>query len=120
MRTIKFRAWDKINKKMYQSTYAVSESGEWGMAIDYTNECERTGKEQLIQMQYTGLLDKQGKEIYEGDIVKFENGSLPPKQVTFEYGMFMLGNDDLWHYVSKKEYIVIGNIYENPKLLEGK
>lgn len=78
-----------------------------------------------ILMQYTGLKDKNGKEIYEGDIVKYEN----------EISEVVWGDYDFcfgWYFFTKNQYLwetnglsnpwdeteVIGNIYKNPELLK--
>ena len=68
-------------------------------------------------MQFTGLLDKNGREIYEGDVLKFHDRSTD--QVFYDQGtvQFTMQNRWLWPYTSGSE--VIGNIYENPELLEG-
>lgn len=65
MREIKFRAWDKVNKNML---YDVST----GTVTIWYKEISAKS-ENCVFMQYTGMTGKNGKEIYEGDIVKLEN-----------------------------------------------
>ena len=121
MRVIKFRAWDKKNKKMLAPKGALVED----MMFDYGNHYDHIGPDQAILMQYTGLKDKNGVEIYEGDIVEwsypdnwcFEKGdkkkhpSAGKLMWTCEMKWMKRGAGfnlpDSW-YVPK----VIGNIYE--------
>jgi hypothetical protein len=68
-------------------------------------------------MQYTGLKDKHGKEIYEGDIIAFEGHHWDeiftnPCIVKFEYGCFYPWGSGDWKVPSNR-YEIIGNIYEN-------
>ncbi len=107
MRTIKFRAWDKTNQKMFNPfTYVVT----FGFL---------TKDENTELMQFTGLTDKNGKEIYEADVVK-EGKSIGI--VKFDLGRFYIDwfeNPELWsetlHYHDEKSKI-IGNIYEDNSL----
>lgn len=139
MREIRFRAWDKINKLMspvgrvdfgksaliYQPL-GMTEDGdvEWdGADIALDN---------LELMQFTGLLDKNGKEIYEGDIVRSEYGvgydtKMYPSFTngTHRVNIFEVKFEDCSYNLSKphdgnfdKEFEIIGNIYENPELIK--
>lgn len=116
MRTIKFRAWDKLAERMQDPFNPFRSSA-------YSNP----GNFEF--MQFTGLFDRNGKEIYEGDIVRvhgdaFDVGDEPEFEVKWskEGGYFMeddfggdylpcLGNDNY-------ELEIIGNIYSNPELLD--
>lgn len=74
-----------------------------------------------ILMQYTGLKDKNGKEIYEGDIIEFEyhNGggfSRVKEPVTFYNGQFSVWQESINNYNENCE--IIGNIFENPELVQ--
>jgi len=125
MREIKFRAWN-IKKKYMVYTGVPDGSGlsyklffknikHWSMEKDGNSYALGTD----ILMQYTGLKDKNNKEIYEGDI--FEAGRLKGV-VKFDDGMFLievtkgLNSPALWGECRFGE--VIGNIYENPELLK--
>ena len=70
-------------------------------------------------MQFTGLKDKNGKEIYEGDIVCADRHSAPNFQVIFHEGAFRL-RDHINRIMNQvtSGFEVIGNIYENPSLLK--
>jgi uncharacterized phage protein (TIGR01671 family) len=136
MREIKFRAWEKNLKEIIPV-----DSISFGSRMINTNSAWRFFDE-IELMQYTGLEDKNGKEIYEGDIVSTESyetammkhwgKDFESKQkhygIRYERASFRLYDlkTDLWiavldhHVMSKVESLeVIGNIYENPELLEG-
>lgn len=122
MREIKFRAIHKLTKKMWNEEELVFHNGKWyedwrafedGMSLNMS-QCEL--------MQYTGLKDANGVEIYEGDIVRcFRDGQ---SEVVFKKGCFGLETyRAIGNYYSTFNEVygyceIIGNIYENPELLE--
>ena len=123
MREIKFRAWDKENKKMMKVSSLSLENKETAVRENGTYHFLRM--QNLELMQYTGLKDKNSKEIYEKDIVscnKYKN-----IVVFFENGCFKVRypkNDTtniictLDTFLEKYKCKISGNIYENFELLE--
>jgi uncharacterized phage protein (TIGR01671 family) len=124
MREIKFRAWDKENKKMAQVSRIDFGPGGIKYLVDDS-----------VLLEYTGLHDKSGREIYEGDILKVtsEDGESYVATVKWfgdeGYPAFDLaGIPAAWCYESNalatifesgvETCEVIGNIFENPELLE--
>ena len=115
MREIKFRAWDKYEDGIH-------------CMIDHDNLMKQVyGKrgdnifndDTHILMQYTGLKDKNGREIYEGDIVRMYGGEYHCGM--YEYDVkrtIVLNCESLWHLGESENKEIIGNIYENPELLE--
>lgn len=142
MREIKFRVWDKQIKYMMPvvdigwdngiitDVVAFDDVDSYDYAYDSTDI-----KDRLVLMQYTGLKDCNGTEIYEGDIVVksyinpmtdkaikdqytviFEDGCFKTKHTDHPFGStflyFLLDN------IGRQKIDIIGNIYENPELLE--
>jgi uncharacterized phage protein (TIGR01671 family) len=126
MRTIKFRAWDLKKKKMSR-VFDLDNASYEGFPPPFTDEngeCDTKAKYEV--MQFTGLLDKNGKEIYEGDIVACRTDQQYqryPSEVVIDPFLgngTRLGtgewNGTLSTWVNHA-CEVIGNIYENPDLL---
>jgi hypothetical protein len=107
MREIKFRQWLDRWHKMHYGIGMVKQDGHWGgpPSVNFTID---------PIMQFTGLKDKNGKEIYEGDIITERK-----YQAVVEWDEKSL-QFNCHGMLDGKNYEVIGNIYENPELLEGK
>lgn len=139
MREIKFRIWDRKNNRWFHGstdkksrelkTDAINLFGEVIVCGEILRD-QNTDKiisitelNDLITVQYTGLKDKNGVEIYEGDVLETPKGTF--KVIYFELS-FQIRNQDNTLYVENRSIItwlydceVIGNIYENPELLGG-
>jgi uncharacterized phage protein (TIGR01671 family) len=122
MREIKFRAWVTFSEKMiepYSLEYLI-----WQKITDFP---KKILEKEVIFMQYTGLLDKTGKEIYEGDIVetvyiagKPHRGEVyfQPTRLNWSVKHSAYVNQDLFVYSRPDCSVeVIGNIYESQELL---
>ena|SRR6266487_2812713 len=115
MREIKFRAWSFTNKKMLDRVLAGpgdpcsivwrDESEEW---VNFDDACG-------VIMQYTGLKDKNGKEIYEGDIIEYLDNT---SQGFVKKTATITDIRSLPDFGCSKWEEIIGNIYENPERVE--
>jgi uncharacterized phage protein (TIGR01671 family) len=132
----KFRAWDSAKKEMFKDTFAITESGQVVVVEqeDVMSPPDYVFVDHLVIMQSTGLKDKNGKEIFEGDIVKRYKS--PFHKAKWEYQIetvlkekasLLLGREFGKNFgtipfdspFARSELLeVIGNIYENQELLE--
>jgi uncharacterized phage protein (TIGR01671 family) len=128
MKEIKFRAWDKENNYMFEvkqinvginigdiCKMIIWEENEEDNRADGNYLVEHSG-DTIELMQFTGLTDKNGKEIYEGDIVRGEHliGEWTAKVDMIPTGVWFGGA----RFTEVATPEVIGNIYENPELLK--
>jgi len=122
MRQLKFRVWDKLQERFtrcdegYQGHYVLSLTGEFHNLLNGSG-----GKECIVQ-QYTGLVDNNGVEVYEGDILKckgfddwFDTVGFY-YNVTVKYNTVQSGDSQIagFAYIPMDRE-VIGNIFENPE-----
>lgn len=128
MRNVKFRAWVPDIESMIRVDYVgwietradvITDIGGWD-DIGYT-DVDLEGGENCVLMQYTGLKDKNGREIFEGDILQSHMGL---HVVAYETGCYLARQDNESGFDSViaaqhfHQVEVVGNRYENPELLE--
>ena len=140
MRVIKFRAWDSREKKMDYDPFCWPTSidlkdsynnlntliaGQFGK-VHHGGPVGEDNTHMRYLMQYTGLKDKNGEEIYEGDILKGYVKEIKRYVVSFNNGSYELHHEFArWGLLSRMFEInmkdmpvkIIGNIHENPELL---
>ena len=127
MREILFRAWDKVSKKYREfdgmhDTMTINEDGK----VEYYNLQNGSGGDEYILEQFTGLVDRNGKRVFEGDILQWvdEDSTCEGTKLIFivkfdgEYeGFFGEGefdNIEPWQFRSHE---IIGNIHDNHELM---
>ena len=120
----KFRAWHKPSKKMFEvhcfTAEEVFENTLDGVGTSPTNPANMND---CVLMQSTGLKDKNGRLTYEGDIVFHRDKNVEIGKVEWEKGgFFVICNKWVipWNFFTPSRWEVVGNIHENPELLEDK
>lgn len=138
MREFLFRAYDKGRKEYLSDGHlfiAINKSKHPNISEIYLDKISNHDKykERFVIEEYTGQIDKNGKKIFEGDllldgnliwVVAFENGAFVCKDENFktffnfyEHSGYDTKTKSRKSYIS--EYVVIGNIHDNPELLKG-
>ena len=118
-REIKFRLYSEALRVMFSPETQI---GHLWSIKEAPNGILKTAEGEIL-MQFTGLKDKNGKEIYEGDIIEITSYGDKKRRDVVEYDQFMNCGccDDVkgigFDFGTHNDFIVIGNIYENPELL---
>lgn len=135
MREIKFRAWDKQEQKMYPVVgiyYSIIRLYIETVKLQI-EKCDITLFDKILDkdigelelMQYTGLKDCTGREIFEGDILSYQEEHYIAKFGIDDNddcqwsGVYFEDKDVIYRGLNARLLTVIGNIYEHPELLEG-
>ena len=122
----RYRAWDNVKKEMFKDTFAITESGQVVVVEQESvaSSPDYVFVDHLVIMQSTGIKDKNGKEVFEGDIVKMAKDvySEPTyyEVVRHRGGAYRLESKqhgcELW--LRHTDCEVVGNVYENKELLD--
>ena len=123
----KFRAWDSVKKKFVEHFFITDNGLICNMEKPTSgyNSPIPIEKSELILMQSTGLFDRNGKEVFVGDIIKCTRGCPHEVYLEKEYGgtyiggmpaIYLKGIREGYAWTEHEE--ILGNIYENPELLE--
>ena len=125
---LRYRAWDTTNKEMFKDTFSITESGQVVVVEQEDVMCppDYVFVDNLVIMQSTGMVDRNGNIIFEGDIVKMSKDvySEPTyyEVVRHRGGAYRIESKqhgcELW--LRHADCEVVGNLYENPELLEDK
>lgn len=130
MREIKFRAYDKTRKEYLSSGHiflSINPGGDPAESVQYLDLLKDPNAyaSRFVIEQFTGIVDKKGKAIYEGDIVRYRDpdfdefaiGAVTYYSVTCS---FVVAKDivNITSLISMGGYEVIGNIHDNPNLLK--
>lgn len=123
----KFRAWLKMDKQMLPVESIIFEANFINVRLKQNFWVSRSFHE-IELMQFTGLHDVHGKEVFEGDIIKipddydeFGRNAGEILKVAFDKGCFRLKRPNSkgrgFYFENDNTVTIIGNIYENPELL---
>lgn len=130
MNIIKFRAWHTIQKKMYspeemgEDQLTLMPDGKGLINVSSISTQLSQFINEMIPLQFTGLKDKNGKEVYDGDIIQVDNEENPAiTECKYDKGCFILEDNAGGHWTRQLHHqperlTIIGNIYENPELLK--
>ena len=124
----KFRAWDGAKKEMFKDTFAITESGQVVVVEQefVTSPPDYVFVDYLAIMQSTGLFDRNGQEIFEGDIVDYKGRKAIIKWHGSYASFIYRFVDEMQERVSEWDplflayhhFEIVGNIYENKDILE--